>query len=223
MTQIIAAVQEKGGVGKSMILCALAAHLAEDGLSVAIVDTDPQATCAHWVAAGDVAVDIVPCLDENRVADILDAVTERHRVVLIDTAGYKSAMAIYAVQWADAVLVPMAPAMPDVRGAVAVWRHVDNAAKAARRTATVRVVLNQVNERAAITKKVRAAIDKVGMPALDTRLPQLTGFREMLSHGGPPRGKARTAFANLVAELRSDGLLDRRHTTPADKEETANV
>lgn len=222
MTQIIAAVQEKGGVGKSMILCALAAHLAEDGLSVAIVDTDPQATCAHWVAAGDVAVDIVPCLDEDRIADVLDAVAERHRAVLIDTAGYKSAMAIYAVQWADTVLVPMAPAMPDARGAIAVWRHVENAARAARRTVTPRVVLNQVNERAAITTKVRAAIDAVAMPVLDTRLPQLTGFREMLSRGGPPRGKARKAFAGLVAELRGDGLLDRRRSVAAERE-TADV
>ena len=218
--QIIAAVQEKGGVGKSMILCALAAHLANDGIRATIVDTDPQATCLHWSRTNEVGVDTHSCLDDEALPTLVDRLGRGKDVVLIDTAGYKSAMAVYAIQMADLVLVPMSPSMPDVRGAVNVWRHAVNAAKAARRTVTVRIVVNHVNPQARITREVLEAARAADMPLVQPFLPELTGFREMLTHGGPPTGRARTAFSGLVSTLQQQGDLFAYARPPAVVHET---
>jgi len=205
--QIIAAVQEKGGVGKSMILCALAAQLTNDGIRTAIVDTDPQATCLHWSRAGGFNVNAHRCLEDEAMPALVERLGRENDAVLIDTAGYKSAMAVYAIQMADLVLVPMSPSMPDVRGAVNVWRHAINAAKAARRTVTVRIVVNHVNPQARITREIMDAARDADIPLVRPFLPELTGFREMLTHGGPPKGRARTAFSGLISTLQQNSDL----------------
>ncbi len=50
MTKKVAFVSMKGGVGKTTIAVNLACALADENTSVALVDTDVQATATEWLA-----------------------------------------------------------------------------------------------------------------------------------------------------------------------------
>lgn len=212
--QVITAVQDKGGVGKSAILCSLAAYLAADGARVAIVDTDPQRTCAAWAeqpltaeAGWSDRLAVAEVLDDGELIPVVERLAESYDAVLVDTAGYKNAMAVYAIQSADLVLVPMAPSLPDLNGAIRVWRQVESAKRTARRQAVVRIVINGAVARASITADVRRGLADVGAPVLRAELGFLTGFRELLTQGGGPTKSAAASFRGLVAAMQMEGLL----------------
>ena len=50
MGRVIAVVNQKGGVGKTTTAVSVAACAAESGLSVLLVDTDPESDSTHWLA-----------------------------------------------------------------------------------------------------------------------------------------------------------------------------
>ncbi|MEQ8832244.1 MAG: ParA family protein [Alphaproteobacteria bacterium] len=212
MTQIISAVQQKGGVGKSTFLCALGSWLAADGADVAIVDTDPQQNSDRWMtvsekAGNDPGVTVYSCLDDINLFSVIKKLKEQHDAVLIDTAGYDSAMTVFCIQASDLVLIPVAPSALDVAGALKVWSYTIASAENARREIDTALIFNHANPRARITEEVRASLVAQDAPLLTATVPTLTAFREMMTYGGPPEGKARTAFGAVVSELQQAGRL----------------
>ena len=86
---IIAVVGRKGGIGKSTITGNLAAEFDAMGLSVILVDADPQHSLASWAAQGEgLLARCVQKVDRGRPEDLkagAKAANKAVDVVLIDT------------------------------------------------------------------------------------------------------------------------------------------
>ena len=107
VTQVISVVQEKGGAGKTTLLITLASLMVADGARVAVIDTDPQHNLEDWAKKEETDLDwIFEDNDEKLIPTIraLKKASPAYDVILVDTAGFKSAMAVYAINAAGLVL-----------------------------------------------------------------------------------------------------------------------
>lgn len=208
MAQVISAIQEKGGVGKSTLLCALAARLAKDGAKVVIVDTDPQKTCLKWAEKDKCGVDAVEQLNDELLTKTVKHLKGSYDVVMIDTAGYKSAMAVHTVMRSDIIFIPCKAAEPDAKGALRTWQHVQSISESADIYPQTFVVLSDFDKGTSISEGIRDALATQGLITLNTPLWHRTGFKEMHTHGTLPPGSATAAINEFVAELQLAGALD---------------
>ena len=102
---LIAVTGDKGGVGKSTITALLAEWLNFQGVSVKVIDSDPNQTTQTWVDK---------CADEGRIVSTADA-----DVTIVDTAGTKGASLSKYIMKADIILVPFKPHIADLEVIVA--------------------------------------------------------------------------------------------------------
>lgn len=207
-TQIIAVIQDKGGAGKSTILRCIAGWLAKDGARVAIIDTDPQQSCLKWVAKKEIGVDGYEETNDELLGPTIRQLRPDYDVILIDTAGYKSAMAIHAILNADLILIPTKADEDDAMGALKTWNHVLSLAEHKANEGKVQIVYTGVDKNASITDSIRNAIKEQEAPMLDHPLWHRTGFKEMISLGGLPTGAALKALTEFMASIQLAGLID---------------
>ncbi|WP_413208384.1 AAA family ATPase [Rhodospirillum sp. A1_3_36] len=208
MAQVISAVQEKGGSGKTTLLASLAASFIRDGAKVALVDTDPQRNLYQWAAKEKIQADFLAELDDTRLTPTLQQLRPEYDVVILDTAGFKSTMAVYAIAASDLVLIPSKATETDAKGALKTFQHVLSVSTALGKAVTTRLVMMDIDQTTNITTAVLNAFDNAGVPRLKSLCAHRTGFKEMFSSGDGPNGSAKTAFLQVLAELQTEGLLD---------------
>ncbi|MCY3878376.1 MAG: ParA family protein [Rhodobacteraceae bacterium] len=208
MTHVISAVQQKGGAGKTTLLAALASLMASGGVRVAVIDTDPQGHLEAWAKKGAVEVDWLSEEDDERLIPVVKSLKQAddHDVILIDTAGFKSAMAMHAIAAAQLVLIPSKASEADARGARRTWSHVQSIAETMDRSIPAAVVLTDVDLRTVIARAITRALDSHAIPRLKTVLSTRTGFREMASTG-KLTGTAREAAQAVLDELYGSGWI----------------
>ena len=209
MTQVISAVQEKGGAGKTTLLAALASLMAEDGIRVAVIDTDPQRHLEAWAGKDGADIDWLSEDDDEKLIPTVKSLKQAEHgydIILIDTAGYKSAMAMHAVAAAQLVLVPSKASEADARGARRTLSHVQSIAEAMDRSIPAVVVMMDINPRTVIARSITEALDAREIPLLKASLPTRTGFREMASTGRL-EGMARESARDVLDELYETGLI----------------
>ena len=113
--RVLTMASQKGGSGKTSLAASLAVAAAEDGETVAAIDTDPQRSFAAWGRrrqAEGITVDVV---EPAKVRQALNrAKAAGASLVIIDTPGIFGAGVAVALQDADFVLVPVKPSILDV-------------------------------------------------------------------------------------------------------------
>lgn len=112
--RVIAVASTKGGVSKTTLSSALAVRAVADGLKVALLDTDPQASLARWhELRGRPDNPRIVEIDAAREALAL-LISQRWDVVFIDTPPAFLDKIENAISLADFVLVPCRPSAVDV-------------------------------------------------------------------------------------------------------------
>ena len=208
MAQKIAAVQQKGGAGKSTMLACLGGHMASDHAKVLIIDTDPQHSCVEWAEEHEIKnLDVVSHLAEDTLLDLIENVDDRYDTILIDTAGYDSRMATYVIQASDLILIPAGGSKKDVLGAVRTWKHARTLTTKYREPPEVRIALWNVNRTTNVFQHARTALEQAELPLLRSATASLTGFNVMSWNGGLPSGTAAVAIRSFVAALQIENLL----------------
>ena len=115
MAIIVSFVSQKGGAGKSTLCTNIAALAASNGISVAILDLDQQASSCAWFAnreKKDMIVEPIhaPLLN-NKIKELL---AENINLILIDTPPHNSTSAANALDVSDLSILPIRPSAFDM-------------------------------------------------------------------------------------------------------------
>ncbi len=207
---VLTITSRKGGAGKTTAATALAAALAAEGMDVALLDADPNATAHRWATATYEGPPIAAYAeaDAERLADLLPTLAERHVLLICDTAGFGNKAATVCIAASDAVLVPATPGEGDVIEARRTVAYVDGLGRSIRRAIPARVLANRIRRTTTLSRHVLTELDAAGLSRLATTLSDAVGYGEISFSGALPRdGAAAAEIAALVAELRDLGWL----------------
>ena len=183
----IAFVSSKGGVGKTTSALLLALGLAERGLKVALVDSDPNLPLKAW---GDLPgkPDAIRLFHAPNFQDLpgeLRGAKAAADWVVIDTEGGAPRMGGLAIANADLVITPLAASQLDAREAVKVAGLVGGVSK--REGRAIPLVCLFARTPSGVRRSfqdVRAMLETAGVPALTIALSDKEAFRAIFFKGG---------------------------------------
>ena len=206
---VLTMASRKGGCGKSLLAMLVSAAMANRGTDVALLDSDPNGSIQRWVTATSTGSSIRSYAeaDAEKLADLLPTLTDRHAVVVVDTAGFGNQAATVAMAAADLVLVPVVPGEADIVEAQRTVEFVRALGRSVRRTIPVWVVPNSLRH-TTLSRHVLAELDRLELPRLKATLSHATAYGEMSFTGIlPATGSAARETASLILELQEQGGL----------------
>jgi chromosome partitioning protein len=198
----IAFVSSKGGVGKTTSALLLALGLAERGLTVSVVDSDPNLPLKAWAE--------LPGKPDNvrlyHAPSFQDLPGELRRAklatdwVVVDTEGGAPRMGGMAIANADLVITPLAASQLDAREARKVARMVSDIARKESRTIPLVCLFARTPPAGRRSfQEVRAQLETDALPALATALSDKEAFRALFSKGGSVGGLASRRVSGVTA------------------------
>lgn len=196
--KVIAVVQQKGGSGKTTLAVNLAVACARRGMTVALLDTDPQGSLGRWFMArrerlGEAGMEFstssawgvsYECEKLRRSADI----------VIVDTPPKVDADLRPALREADLVLVPVASSHVDL------WATDGVLDLAQRERKSAWMVLNRVRAGTRLSEDVARAAGELTAELAAARLANRVVYAETLGQGlGAEEGGSRAARDEVAA------------------------
>lgn len=193
---VITVAQQKGGSGKTTVAANLAAVWSlEEGLSVAILDVDPQGSLGEWFERREERLGETGTGLSFRTASGWGAKREArslardYDMVLIDTPPHADLESRNAMEQAALVVVPVQPSPADM------WATQATLEQAAKERVASLMMLNRVPPRARLTAEIVAALEKFDAPLASARLGNRIAFSESFSIGGSTIEHQRTGAA----------------------------
>lgn len=193
--KVLGLLSRKGGSAKTTLAVHIAVLAQASGQKVLLVDLDPQRSCVAWWRAR--AAD-TPQMEETTPAKLpalLDAANKAGiDLVVIDTRPSVEEDAIQVAALSDFILIPVRPAILDLRAVLATIDLVKGHQRAA-------IVLSAcppprgLGGEAAATADARKALNAFGVPVSPVTIVQRTAFAQALVSGmtvseTEPSGKA---------------------------------
>lgn len=207
MGKVITVAQQKGGAGKTTLAVNLAVCMLRQGLSVALLDSDPQGSLGRW---------FMTRLDRLGEPDVTFSTAsawgvgyecrklrDTHDVVIVDTPPKVDSDLRPALREADLVLVPVAASHVDL------WATDGVLDLVARESGRALIVLNRMSSGTRLAEEVAQAAQGVAQVA-QSRLAARVAFAETLGQGlgaaegrGAAAAEARALTAEVLAVLGS--------------------
>ena len=180
--RVITVAQQKGGSGKTTVAVNLAVALRGRGVSVALLDTDPQGSMGRWYLerlerrGEDEALEFGTSSAWGASYES-EKLKKRFDFVIIDTPPKIDSDLRPSLRVADLVLVPVATSHVDL------WATESVLELAQRVGRPVLMVLNRAPGRAKLTQDVIAQLDGLHAPRARTVLGNRVIFAETLGEG----------------------------------------
>ena len=189
---IIVFASSKGGAGKTtatiILSCELARQAKEKGLSIALIDADPNQHSAAW-AHKEGKPDNIHLFENVTSESILEAIEEaqsKAAFVLVDLEGVASSAVIGAMSRADLVIVPCQASQNDAREAMKTIKTIKYSSQVSRRNIAYSVLFTRLSA-AIITKTGKhlvADFDNSGIDLFTCSLIDREAFKSVFSFGG---------------------------------------
>lgn len=202
--QVLTLAQQKGGAGKTTLAVNMAAAAKAAGLSVALLDTDPQGSLGRWFMTrrerlGDPGVEFATASAWG-VSYECEKLRGLHDLVIIDTPPKVDADLRPALREAALILVPVSASHLDL------WA-VDGVLDLIRREQRpARLVLNRAAPRTRLAATLDEAMAELPVPRAESTLKNRVAYAESLGAGTSvvetaPRGPAAAEIGALWAEV----------------------
>jgi len=211
MALIVALAGQKGGTGKSTIAVCLAAEGTRRGMSVLLVDADPQATARTWgdVAAelGNPAPTIVAMGATMHRAGQLARAAGAYDLAIIDCPPRHGEIQRSALLVAHVAILPCGPSAADA-WALASSIELVNEARTLRPELAAYVCITRKVGGTALGRGAREALTAGELPILAAELGYRVAYQEALAAGQgvttyAPRGTAADEARALFSEILS--------------------
>jgi chromosome partitioning protein len=180
---IISLLNQKCGSGKTTIAINLAFALAETGIKVLLVDSDPQGSARDWAA-----VRPEPCpftvvgIDRPILHQEVPKLAEAYDYTIIDGAPRVTDLTRSAILASDRVLIPVQPSPLDVWASAEIVTLI-NEAKLYKPNLICNFVINRKVTNSLIGKDVVEALAQYEIPILQTHITQRVVFADAFSQG----------------------------------------
>jgi chromosome partitioning protein len=197
---------QKGGVGKTTLACHFARGLIWQGLSVILIDTDPQASAQDWAAAreDESPFPIVGYLRDKLHKDIRQIVNG-YRFAVIDSPPRTTNVARSALLCSDALIIPVSPSALDV-WALSDTLQLAEEAKQYNEALKMGIVINREIAKTQISRAVEKELQKTGLHVFENHIKQRVLFAEVMGSGitvmeADPNSDATLEFSNFMGEV----------------------
>lgn len=194
----VAILSQKGGTGKTTLAINLAVEAAKRlGSPVGLLDLDPQASAASWGDSRNQTNPLVTSCQASRLGHHLDHFNKQGiSLAFIDTAPHSETASLAAARVADLVLIPLRPAIFDLR-AIAMTIDLVGVAKV-----PAYAVLNAVPPRGGLANEAAEAVLNYGLALAPVRITQRSALVHSLTYGQAiseyePSGKGNAEFSKL--------------------------
>jgi chromosome partitioning protein len=186
--KIIAAVNQKGGSGKTTVSMQLAGALARRDKKILVVDADPQGTAIRWAASAD---DEAPF--PASVVGLSAANAKVHREVKKFVGDYDfiiidcppaadSLVPQSALLIADLAVVPIIPSPLDMWAAVAIREVISNV-KDLNEDLKARLVINQCQPNTSLAQEAQEVLPEFGIDVCQTYIGHRQVYRQSAVFG----------------------------------------
>lgn len=169
----ISIISQKGGAGKTTLAVNLAGAAVAKGLSVIIIDLDPQTSAKKWHDdREDKETPAVISAHAERLQQALKAAAEGGaQICIIDTAPHSANDAMEAANAADIILIPCRPSSWDVKAITTSIKLTKLSQKPSY------IVINGAQPRGTLADEAeKGFINKYGVAVLGTRITQRMAF-----------------------------------------------
>lgn len=195
---------QKGGVGKTTISWALGLELQRRGLSVLLVDADPQGslrTAAAEAREQGTEIPTVVAMGEGlHRDDQLPRLAAGFDRVVVDCPPAHGTILRGALMVADVAILPVSPSPVDVWALAGTVDLVANAQQFRPQMRAV-VLVNRRDPRTALSRSMRETLEGQPMAVLGSELGMRVAYAEALMEGRAPTGQASQEVRSLVSEL----------------------
>ena len=208
----ISMIAQKGGTGKTTLSIHLAVQASLSGISVLLVDIDPQASATAWWRRRKTDKPELAQADEDQLQGILNAARQRgYKLAVVDSAPHSSAAAETCARLSDLILIPSRPAILDLDAISVTTNLVERVGVPAK------IVLNACPPPTRygephIVSEAREALQAYNIPVYGPILSQRAAFSHALIDGRAitefdPKSKAATEILKLWSTITQELTL----------------
>lgn len=187
---IITLATSKGGVGKSTLARNLAAHWSNIGMSVAIIDADPQGSIINRHdpngPMGNISVIAEP---EEKVFSTIEEIQNQFNYIIVDTGGFRNRTTVRALIATNLAIIPLKPSADDVAGALETHSLIQELNKTPERGSTpikYRMIITMSQQNTVITRHVRGELEQLGYLVLKSEMYHRVAYPEASINGLSP-------------------------------------
>jgi len=106
---VISFVNQKGGCGKSSLSCHLAWWLANQGKSVAVVDSDGQQSASRWLSKIEPPIQTYVISEGKELLEQIPGIAANVDYVIVDGGGMLSDITLNILLRSDLAIIPAQP------------------------------------------------------------------------------------------------------------------